>query len=55
METLLTDLPGVSVYLDDILIMGRCLDEHLHNLERVLERLSAAGLQGQMLVPATAY
>ena len=45
METLLRDLPGVAVYLDDILIMGRCLDEHLQNLDRVLERLAAAGLR----------
>ena len=45
METLLRDLPGVSVYLDDILVTGSSLQEHHTNLEHVLERLAEAGLR----------
>ena len=45
METLLRDLPGLFVYLDDILITGSTLAEHLANLEGVLKRLSEAGLR----------
>ena len=45
METLLRGLRGVSVYLDDILITGATVAEHLENLERVLERLAEAGLR----------
>ena len=45
METLLHDLPGLFVYLDDILITGSKLAEHLANLEGVLKRLSEAGLR----------
>ena len=45
METLLPDLPGLFVYLDDILITGSTLAEHLANLEGVLKRLSEAGLR----------
>ena len=45
METLLHDLPGLFVYLDDILITGSTLAEHLANLEGVLKRLSEAGLR----------
>ena len=33
------------VYLDDIIIMGRTFEEHLKNLQRVLERLKQAGLK----------
>lgn len=43
-ENLLRDLPGVTVYLDDILISGATLSEHLANLELVLQRLQDAGL-----------
>ena len=45
METLLRGLRGVSVYLDDILITGATMAEHLENLERVLEHLAEAGLR----------
>ena len=44
METLLRGLPGVAVYLDDILITRATKTERLGNLERVLERLTEAGL-----------
>ena len=32
------------VYLDDILVVGRTFQEHLHNLREVMERLRYAGL-----------
>ena len=39
MENLLRDVPRVCVYLDDILITRKRVDEHLDNLSKVLERL----------------
>ena len=44
MDTLLQDIPMTVVYLDDILVTGRCLEEHLQNLEMVLQRLANSGL-----------
>ena len=44
MENVLRDLPGVTVYLDDILISGSDMDNHFRNLEGVLQRLQEAGL-----------
>ena len=44
MENLLKDIPGVVVYLDDILISGKSESEHLTILEEVLQRLAGAGL-----------
>ena len=32
------------VYVDDVIIMGRSFQEHLHNLRKVFERLREAGL-----------
>ena len=37
-------LRNVSVYIDDILVTGASLEEHLESLSKVLERLQAAGL-----------
>ena len=45
MENILQGLPGVSVYIDDILVTGKTLEEHLKNLEAVLTRLEKAGLR----------
>ena len=45
METLLQGLPGVCLYLDDILITGKTNQEHLDNLAAVLQRLAAAGMK----------
>ena len=45
METLLQDLPGVCIYLDNILITGKIDQEHLSNLHAVLMRLSGAGMK----------
>ena len=33
------------VYIDDIIIMGRSFDDHLHNLQQVFDRLKLAGLK----------
>ena len=44
METLLSDLPHVCVYLDDILISGTSEADHLQNLHLVLQQLENAGL-----------
>ena len=45
MDSLLTGIPGVTVYLDDILVMGKTEEDHLSALEEVLKRLSQAGLK----------
>ena len=45
MENLLQECKGVSVYLDDILVTGSTVDEHLQNLDKVLNKLEIAGLE----------
>eukprot|EP00731_Ephydatia_muelleri_P012306 Em0006g1200a len=45
METLLGDIPKVSVYIDDLLVSGESEEEHLKTLGRVLTRLQEAGLK----------
>ena len=35
----------VSVYIDDILIFSRTLEDHLHHLQRVIERVVEVGLK----------
>ena len=45
METLLQAIPGVVVYLDDILITGRNEQEHLSNLGKGSTKLEEAGLR----------
>ena len=44
MESLLSGIPGVMVYLDDILITGRTKAEHLATIDKVLQKLCDAGL-----------
>ena len=45
MEQLLRDIPGVFLYLDDILIAGADEAEHCERLCQVLSRLQEAGLK----------
>ena len=47
MEVVLAGLAreGCLVYLDDVLVMGKTMEEHNRNLEKVLDRLRAAGLR----------
>ena len=47
MEGLLSDIPGVLVYLDDILITGSTDIDHLKSLQETLSRLQKAGLRLQ--------
>ena len=47
MEVVLQGLPNVICYLDDILVTGKTEDEHLANVERVLERLQQYGIQAK--------
>ena len=45
MENLLQGIPRVCVYLDDILVSGANEQEHLANLEQVLQQLESAGMK----------
>ena len=45
METLLQGIPGVCVYIDDILVTGRSEEAHLEHLAEVLKRLESAGMK----------
>ena len=44
MDTVLQDLPKVICYLDDIFISGTTPQEHLDNVQKVLERLQQYGI-----------
>ena len=44
-DQLTSDLYGVLVYLDDILVSGPTLDEHFNNLHRLLQRVKESGLR----------
>jgi hypothetical protein len=44
MESLLQGIDGVLVYIDDILVMGSTVDEHICTLDKVFERIVSAGL-----------
>ncbi|XP_038590459.1 uncharacterized protein K02A2.6-like [Micropterus salmoides] len=45
MEGLLQGIPGVAIFLDDILLTGKDDQEHLQTLSTVLKRLQDAGLR----------
>ena len=60
MDTVLQGLQKVVCYLDDILITGSTEEEHLHNLEAVLKRLSRYGIRAKrakcsFMAPAVEY
>ena len=55
MESLLKGIPGIVVYIDDVLVTGKTDDEHLTALEEVLQRLEQAGLCLQFMVPSVIY
>ena len=44
MDNILQGIPGVVVYLDNILVTAPTVEEHLKSLETVLDRLLKAGL-----------
>jgi len=45
MDEITSDLPGVAVYLDDILCSGATAEAHLQNLRRLLESIRDKGLR----------
>ena len=45
MENILKDIKDIVVRLDDILITGRTDEQHLKNLEVVLDRLEKKGMK----------
>ena len=45
MENLTSDLPGVAVFQDDMLVSGKDAKEHLSNLRGLLQRLNERGLR----------
>ena len=60
MDTILNGIPGVVVYLDDILVTGATAQDHLKSLEEVLKRLEKAGLRAkkkkcQFMAPSVTY
>ncbi|KAI0990380.1 hypothetical protein GJ496_002826 [Pomphorhynchus laevis] len=44
-DQILQGIPKVAAYLDDIIITGKTSNEHLDNLQKVLERLKQAGVK----------
>ena len=45
MDQLTRDLTGVSVYLDDILVSGYSLQDHIRNMQSLLKRVNDNGLK----------
>lgn len=45
METVLTGIPGIEIYLDDVIISGATTAEHRTRLDTVLTRITQAGLR----------
>ena len=45
MESLTSDLPGVAVFQDDMLVSGQDANDHLSNLKSLLTRLNDKGLR----------
>ena len=60
MESILQGMPGVIVYIDDILVSGKDEQDHLEKLDTVLTKLEEAGLRLKrakcsFLVPSVEY
>ena len=45
MDALFSGIPGVTCYLDNILVAGKNAQEHYQNLSRVFEKLESAGFK----------
>ena len=45
MESILSSIPGVVVNIDDVLLTGKSVQEHLSALEEVLGRIMESGLR----------
>ena len=45
MEQLTSDLSGVAVHIDDILVSGEDAEDHQHNLRELLKRLDSNGIR----------
>ena len=45
MDTLLQGIPGVCVYIDDILVSGQSEEEHLIHLSEALSSLVNVGMR----------
>ena len=45
MDNLLQDIPMTAVYLDDIFISGKTIEEHDNNLKKVMNKLQEHGLR----------
>ena len=44
MDTILSGVPGMVCYIDNILVTGKDTEEHLSNLEEVFRRLANEGV-----------
>ena len=44
MDEVTQDLPGVSVYLDDVLVASRTVEDHVHHLRGLCQALKRFGL-----------
>jgi hypothetical protein len=44
MDQLVSDLDGVGVYLDDIIVSGATSEDHIRNLRKLLQLLDEKGL-----------
>ena len=45
MEQIVGDIPGIACYFDDIVVTGKCEQEHLVSLQKTMEHLNTAGLR----------
>ena len=44
MDTMISGLPGVAAYLENLIITGATENEHWENVERLINKLSELGL-----------